>query len=324
MKNPPPFFDADAFDDRLYVSVRDNPCFRWGRRYSQTLWSLYHRHADTNFLREACLHFHQRFWEMYVGVAFLRTRFPVTKLGNSGPEFLVAIGSDRFCVEATALSAGDGPDRVPEEEDDDDGIVPPTDRILLRFTNCLIEKQRQRAKAIKNGLIGVGDGYILAINSRRIPHAAFGHVPPFSVRAFLPFGEQFIRYEMSGGVTESGFLPRDHVTKANSSAVSTAAFLDRSYSWISAVLHSTVDPINLARPFGRDFELIHNPYATHPLPTDSFRACGQWHFDPDRSQLTYQQPCSRSWSYYMREPSITHDAEQERRVDALENGRSSR
>ena len=290
-----PFFDHSACADPMYVSVRDRPQLRWGRRYTETLWSLYRRYADTNFLREASLHFHERFWEMYVGVAFLRTGLPVTKSGDTGPEFAVKIGARRFWVEAAAPSAGDGPERVPEEPDDDAGIVPPTDKILLRFTHCLLEKQRKRDAAVAKGIIGIDDGYILAINSRAIPHAAFGHVPPFPVRAFLPFGQQYLRYDILSGTTvESGFARRNFIEKANNSQVSTAAFLDPSYSWVSAVLHSAVDPINFPRRLGHDFELIHNPSATPPLPPEPFNKWPQWSFDISTSQLAYYEPPTRN------------------------------
>jgi hypothetical protein len=231
---------------------------------------------------------------MYLGVAFLRTRLPMKKVADAGPDFAVEIGPRRFWIEATAPSAGDGPDRVPEEQDDGEGIISPTEKILLRFTHCLLEKQRQYCAALADGLVRIEDGYILGVNSRAIPHAAFGHVPPFPVRAFLPFGQQYCRYDIrTGRIVESGFERRDSIVKAAGSPVSTAAFLDPRYSWVSAVLHSAVDPINLPRRLGQDFELIHNPLAAHPICRETFSDWAQFSFDTERSQLIYSQPIRR-------------------------------
>jgi hypothetical protein len=180
------FFNRSVCGDRLYVSVRDRRQLRWGRRYTEALWSLFRPYADQNFLSEAPLHFHDRFWEMYLGVAFLRTRLPMRKLADAGPDFAVEIGPRRFWVEATAPSAGDGPDQVPEEQDDGVGIIAPTEKILLRFTHSLLEKQRQYGAALADGLIGIEDGYILGVNSRAIPHAAFGQCRRFQSKPSFP------------------------------------------------------------------------------------------------------------------------------------------
>jgi len=228
---------------------------------------------------------------MYLGVAFLRTRLRMKKLADAGPDFAVEIGPRRFWVEATAPSAGAGPDQVPEEQDYDGGIISPTEKILLRFTHSLLEKQKQYCAALADGLIRIEDGYILAVNSRAIPHAAFGDVPPFPVQAFFPFGQRYLRYEpRTGKIVESGFERRDIIEKANKASVSTAAFLDPGYSWVSAVLHSTVDPVHLPRRLGEDFELIHNPLATHPIPHGPFSDWVQFSFDTQRSRLIYSKP----------------------------------
>ena len=96
------FFDHSVCGDSLYTSVRDKPHLRWGRRYTETLWRLYEPYADSDFLIKAPREFHRRFWEMYLGVALLRTRLPMkTKKemrDNAGPGFADDEGPD-FSVE---------------------------------------------------------------------------------------------------------------------------------------------------------------------------------------------------------------------------------
>jgi hypothetical protein len=64
----------------------------------------------------------------------------------------------------------------------------PTEKILLRFANAVITKRERYHAALKAGIVSPDDGYLLAINSRRIPHAPYGNTLPFYVQALLPFG----------------------------------------------------------------------------------------------------------------------------------------
>ena len=181
-----------------------------------------------------------------------------------------------YGVEAVTPGPGTGEDRVDEPPRGGTSNVP-TEQILLRFTNAVSEKQRQHLASRKLGVISNDDGYVIAINSRGIPHAPYGNTLPFFFQAFLPIGDPTIDIDReSGRQIDSYYGPRETVTKANGSPVSTTIFLDRDYSFISAVIHSSVDCVNRPDVLGADFEVLHNPMALHPLTSSVLGWCRQY------------------------------------------------
>ena len=141
----------------------------------------------------------------------------------------------------------------------------PTEKILLRFTNALDEKRNKYIKALQKKIIEPNDLYLLAINSRGIPHAPYGNTMPFFVQAFLPFGNLACDVDTkTGKIVETFYQYRENVVKTSGAAVSTTAFLNPEFSFVSAVLHSAVDCVNHPDILGDDFSILHNPTARDP------------------------------------------------------------
>ena len=64
-----------------------------------------------------------------------------------------------------------------------------THKILDRsYTAALSEKLRKYQGYLAKGIVSPSDGYVVAINANKIPHAYFGSRLPYHVQAFLPFG----------------------------------------------------------------------------------------------------------------------------------------
>lgn len=250
-----------------------------GRAFTESLWARYASLADSHFREDARAHFIERFWEMYLGVTFLDRGLQVTPGSGTGPEFsFIDGGGRRFWVEAVAPGAGTGPDRVPEIEP---GVVydVPTEKILLRFANAVIAKRERYHAALAAGIVSPDDGYLLAINSRRIPHAPYGNTLPFYVQALLPFGNLTLLLNRSTRVIEDRFYQaRENVLKGNSAPVSTQPFLNPEFTFVSAVLHSAVDCVNRPEHMGGDFSVLHNPLASCPLNTSTLAWCDQYHY----------------------------------------------
>ena len=152
----------------------------------------------------------------------------------------------------------------------------PTERILLRFTQALVDKQKKYMDSLKKGIVSDKDAYVLAINAREIPHARFGNTMPFFVQAFLPIGPLAVAIDpTTATMVESFYQYREQVKKLSGESVSTRAFLDPEFAFCSAVLHSAVDCVNRPRDFGGDFCVLHNPNATHQLDQILFSGARQ-------------------------------------------------
>jgi hypothetical protein len=100
---------------------------------------------------------------------------------------------------------------------------------------------------------------------------------PFFVQAFLPFGNLGMDIDTKTmKIVETYYQYREYVIKKASGAeVSTTAFLNPEFSFISAVLNSAVDCLNRPDTLGEDFIVLHNPTATYPLDPSVFHWCEQ-------------------------------------------------
>lgn len=272
-KQVPNFFLSGICKDPGYRNIRDNPQNAQYRNFVEDLWRKYEPYADRHFLTDARDHFLQRFWEMYVCATFLCHGFSVNKKSNEGPEFYVQIAGHRVWIEAIAPNPGDGPDYVSEPPYGEAFDVP-SEKIILRYTSALLDKLRKYKEFCKKGMLLDTDRYVVAINSRGIPHAPYGSALPYHVHAFLPFGNRTVSIDpKSSKITDSFLQYRDRVIKLNGKTVSTQPFLDSGYAGISAVIHSAVDCANGPSELGADFDVLHNPLAKCALPTGSLPWC---------------------------------------------------
>jgi hypothetical protein len=280
----PSFFISGGCQDQAYRNVRDNlltinkilyPNRPEPRQFVESLWSRYSDLADPHFREDARNHFLERFWEMYLAVTLRERGFQLRRAGREGPEFYLMCNDHKVWVEAVVPGPGEGIDRVPEICYGEIQTVP-TEKILLRFTNCLYEKRKKYKEALEKKIINSDDLYLLAINSRGIPHGPLGNTLPFFVQAFLPFGNAAMDLNTKTlKIIKSYYQYRDNVVKESGTPVSTTAFLNPEYSFVSAILHSGVDCLNHPDILGEDFMILHNPTALHPLDPPIFHWCKQ-------------------------------------------------
>jgi hypothetical protein len=174
---------------------------------------------------------------MYLAVVLLKRGFQIRSMGGEGPESFVEFDGHRVWFEAIAPGPGIGNDRVPGSK----SVDVPTEKIILRFTNALDEKRKKYLQAVEKGIIQPSDRYVLAINSRGIPHAPYGGALPYFIQAFLPFGHPTFTIDIkTRKVVDAYFQRREVVPKVSGATVSTKAFLDEQFAFVSAILHSSV------------------------------------------------------------------------------------
>lgn len=264
------FFVQGEGLDLGYLNVRDSTHHEDTRRFVNSLWAKYKPLADVHFQEDAKNHFLERFWEMYVAVTLMERGLKLVPIGGEGPEFYFEISQRRIFVEAIAPGPGTGFDQVPGPQY---GVATetPTEKILLRFTHALVEKRKKYLEAFRKRIVSGDDGYLLAINSRGIHHGAGGNTMPYFVQAFLPFGPLAVALDpKTGGIVDSFHQYRDAVPKQSGQNISTKAFLDSEFQFVSAVLHSRVDCVNCPKELGADFCILHNPSATHGIDPSVF------------------------------------------------------
>jgi hypothetical protein len=201
----------------------------------------------------------------------------VERYGDEGPEFFILVDGRRLWIEAIAPGPGKGPDRVPELTYGGEAVEVPVEKILLRFTNALAEKRSRYLTARTKGIIGAQDMYVLAVNSRGIPHAPYKSSLPYFIQALLPIGPLTAEFDVkTGDLTRSFYAYRPLVQKITGAGVSTRAFLEAEQSFFcSAVLHSAVGCANHPSKLGDDFLVLHNPVAVNPCDAAVFGWCEQ-------------------------------------------------
>ncbi len=265
------FFIQGESSNLGYLNIRDSPHHKDTRQFVDSLWAKYKPLADVHFLEDAKNHFLERFWEMYVAVTFMERGLQLVPVGGEGPEFYFEISQRRIFVEAIAPGPGTGLDQVPGPRYDGEATKTPTEKILLRFTHALDVKRDRYLAALEKGIVTYNDGYLLAINSRGIHHGPIGNTMPYFAQAFLPFGPLALALDpITGNIVDSFHQYRDTIPKQNGKNISTKAFLDPKFQFVSAVLHSSVDCVNRPKEIGADFCILHNPSAVHDIDPLAF------------------------------------------------------
>ena len=274
------FVDTDDCE-QSYEKIRDNPHPRTvaAKSFIERLWEKFSEDISLQkkklILNDSKKQLFQVFWEMYFFCA-MRERGINIQIGYpKGPDFFIQVGAKKIWFEAVAPTSGKGEDKVQSPYE---SSVTDLNQIALRYTNALVEKQKQYVRAHRAGIIGVDDGYILAINSRLFDFEPYYQLPIY-LRSFLPIGD--LRIEINKLHSKPYFERESKIRKLNDSLVRKDNFLNETYCFCSAVLHSSVtydhDKIdNCEKLLGYDFSLLHNPLASFPLNCNELNWCTQY------------------------------------------------
>ncbi len=199
---------------------------------------------------------------MYLGCTLLDCNLKPATPGDSGPDLYSTIGGMRTWFEATAPSAGEGADKVPEAREGRFSSVPEK-QIILRLTGAVSAKKIQFQNAIDSGIATSQDSFVVCINGRNIPSSISDLVPERIVKAFFPIGNQVVTVNRdSGDIVRTSYQLRTSVRKASGTEINTTGFLGEDLKEISAVVYSRVDSANYPKRMGDDFVCLHNPRAS--------------------------------------------------------------
>lgn len=282
------FFRPGKISDSksTYSLVRDDPDFADQKSSVERLWAQYRHLADSHFQADAQNHFHQRFWEMYLGCTLIQQGFNLKRVSGNGLEYYFMVGHRRVWVEAVAPEAGEGNNRVPAYEPSDEMTPVPVDQIILRITSVVATKLNAYRAAVDKGLIAPDEQFLLAINPRAIPDWPLRAEIPYFIKALLPFGAY--AFELGDAAEQSPrafHVKRSSLLKSSRSPVSTTALLDEDSKPMVAVLHSCVDVVNQIGTLGADFDVLHNPNAAENLSAECFRWADQYFYSNGRLRV---------------------------------------
>jgi len=250
--------------DPYYIA---SSCKRERKELFDGLWQIYQSLADKHFLSDCKKHFHQRMWEMYLGVSLIKNGLDISS-SKSGPDFIVNKGRENeIFIEATACTRGTTKDAVPEEyfaETPEEIRVQdvPYDKILIRITNSLDYKY----KKYKDFIEEEEKPYIIAIS-----RSALGYLDDIPLIFKCLFGLGFQSYKMiNGKFFNAGRKRKKQLIKESGAKIPISFFEEEEHSIVSAVIYSDRSVLNYPKEIGSDCILVHNPMAKYPVDLKIF------------------------------------------------------
>lgn len=260
----------------------------------ETMWVRYEPYADQDFVQGFARDPEARFWEMFVGCAFLDQDKTLLRTldrpPNGGrPDLCILDGQQRIWVEAMAPDRGlPGNDQVPEIVPINEGggvQARPVRQMQLRITSALRKKSEVLTRYLNQGVIEDNDICLLAIGAARFGIYAGDAGLPLALSAVFPIGDEFIRVDRDNlHVIERGFHGSFEIERTGPHIPRTA-FLDDQFCHVSGLIWSRISIGNMNR-IERPLTLIHNPVARNPMP----QGWGVW----DREFIATQN--GESWT----------------------------
>jgi len=256
--------------DPYYIA---SSCKKERKEMFDSLWQVYQPLADKHFLSDCKKHFHQRTWEMYLGVVLIKNGLDISS-SKKGPDFIVDKGKEsEIFIEATACERGDTKDAVPKEyfaEKPEEIRVQnvPYDKMLIRLINSLDYKYKKYKDFIKKK----EKPYIVAIN-----RAGLGYIDGIPLILKCLFGLGFQSFQMiNGKFFNAGWGMKKIVFKECGAPVPISFFEEEEHGIISAVIYSEKSVLNCPKEIGSDCILVHNPKAKLPIDLKIFSFLRQY------------------------------------------------
>ena len=247
--------------------------------------------ADPKFLSELKSGEEQKLWaclsEALVAKQLRDRTFGTRTKPGEGPDLLVMNGEQRVWVEVVCPEPVDLPaDWINIEYGTASQV--PHEKILLRWMSAIKAKAERlignpdgpKPGYLQSGLVGPGDGYVIAVNACRLRHGPWPGILglsqfPYAAEAVFPIGPYGYQIDRTSlKVVDQGHQYRPFLRNRNDAEVPTLTFLDPRYAPISAIWALDVNgSIAIGNP--EPVAVIHNPNAMNPvqcdfLPADSY------------------------------------------------------
>lgn len=255
-------------------------------------------------------------WQLYVGYFLLKkSKVSLVKSAGHGPDFVLADGT---IVEAVVAKRGTGADKPFSWEEvrptsDENGIklypvrsMPyPDPQIVMRVTQAIDYKMKQRQAWISTGVVRADQPYIIAINAGLLDEASdcsdgisYGARVAFAVGELvmvvpLNLSEEDIK-------TPEPYSKLNHkpsVSKKSGTEIDSNLFLNKSNEDLSGILYSAHTLINVINgDMFSDLELILNGFAKNKISADIFSGIQVTWADVDELKNQYSIRSNRESS----------------------------
>jgi hypothetical protein len=261
-------------------------CFALQSRYSKNIalaelvYELSNKHiaqglCDNNAIQRLCSINYFEYWQQLTEI-LLTEQLILCELNPIhqavGPDILIENGGKKIWIETITPE----PTGLPDEwinYVEGRAISVPHDKILLRWTAALKEKSEKFRKYKSEGLIGLDDICVIAINGRLLRgfNGAFPEFYgisqfPFAVEAALGVGPLQIRLDIATlQAVSSEILHRPNVQNHNRADVASNVFLDSSHEHIDALWAVDLDE-NVLLSKSCSMAVVHNPNCNNELP----------------------------------------------------------
>jgi hypothetical protein len=226
----------------------------------------------------------QRVWEMMLARHLDALGYRVTTSAK-GPDFRIEHGGKTIWVEAICPEPKGVPQHYlegPKPGEFKVGDVPHNE-VLLRWTAAIKEKCEKLEGYRRAGIVGAGDGYIIAVNGCQLGALPLGHGVsrfPYALEAVYPVGPIAIPVDRATGAFGQPFVSnRPKIETAKGKPVPTTIFLDKANSGVSAVMAFSGD--RSETPL-LPLDVVHNHYANIPIPKQILGPeIEEWGTEPD-------------------------------------------
>jgi len=256
--------------DEYYIA---SGCIKDRKNKFDVLWPKFKPYADTNFLKELKTNFHSRTWEMYMCNVLLEKSFyiklPSNIPKNEGPDFILNNGTYIECI-ACSKGHPNKPNSVPEIQDAQTqeeivAIDVPTDKMILRITNAIIEKAiTQYEKWKMKQWFRPASPFIIAINSGDLSYPQDYLGIPLIIKAL--FGLEFMQISQNGN---KSFSFRKNMKKGQAD-IPLTYFANNKFNFISGVIFSDRTVLNHPEKIGDDCIFVNNPFALYSVNDKDF------------------------------------------------------
>lgn len=192
-----------------------------------SLWNKYKFLADKHFLSDCKKHFHQRTWEMYLGIVLIEKGLDISS-SEKGPDFVINKNKDNeIFIEATTCARGNTEDAVPEEffaKTPEEIRVQdvPYDKMIIRLTNSLDSKYKKYRDFIEEKR----KPYIIAVN-----RASLGYLNDIPLIFKCLFGLGFQSFKLiNNKFVDSGWTRKKVIYKEKGAEVPISFFEDKNHN----------------------------------------------------------------------------------------------
>lgn len=250
--------------DQYYIT---SACIADRKAKFEALRPKHEAFADSNFLDEIKINFHDRSWEMYMSNILANNGLSL-KSWNNWPDLIIKDTIYLECVVSKQWSK-DNPHRVPDLVNWIQDI--PEHEMLLRMTSSIFEKlSKYKDKRQSKNWFNESFPFIIALNTWDLKFSQNPWIPLILKALFWIW-----HFTIPKDKTKKSFRwLRTSIPKWDVNIPSTI-FEEPQYAKISAIIRSETDVLNHPKNIGEDCILIHNPHAINKLDIHTFHFLDQ-------------------------------------------------